>query len=84
MLREKGANVNHQQPIVEKLLTYKDASKLLGVTERTVWTLVNQGELPAIRFGRTVRIDPVDLRGFIDRAKSQCQVSAGKEVACGQ
>ena len=43
-------------PIVEKLLTYKQAGDLLGVTERTVWTLVDHGELPAVRFGRSVRI----------------------------
>lgn len=57
-------------PIVEKLLTYKQAGELLGVTERTVWTLVADGELPAVRFGRSVRIDPADLRAYIDRCKT--------------
>lgn len=57
-------------PIVEKLLTYKQAGDLLGVTERTIWTLVDQGELPAVRFGRSVRIDPADLRTYIDRCKT--------------
>ena len=56
-------------PTVDKLLTYKQAGDLLGVTERTVWTLVDDGELPAVRFGRSVRIDPVDLRSYIDRCK---------------
>lgn len=55
--------------IVEKLLTYKQAGELLGVTERTVWTLVADGELPRVRFGRSVRIDPADLRAYIDRCK---------------
>lgn len=57
-------------PVVEKLLTYKQAGDLLGVTERTIWTLVDQGKLPAVRFGRSVRIDPVDLRAYIDRCKT--------------
>jgi len=57
-------------PIVEKLLTYKAAGELLGVTERTVWNLVADGELPAVRFGRSVRIDPADLRWFIDKSKA--------------
>ena len=56
-------------PIVEHLLTYREAGKLLGVTERTVWTLVDRGELPSVRFRRSVRIDPADLRAFIDRSK---------------
>lgn len=55
---------------VERLLIYREAGKLLGVTERTIWTLVDQGELPAVRFGRSVRIDPADLRAYIDRCKT--------------
>jgi len=58
-------------PVVEQLLTFKQAADLLGVTDRTVWTLVNDGRLPAVRFGRTVRIDPGDLRAFIERAKGR-------------
>lgn len=56
-------------PHIDPLLTYRAAAKVLGVTERTVWTLVDRGELPAVRFGRSVRIDPADLRIFIERAK---------------
>lgn len=58
-------------PTIGPLLTYHEAGKLLGVTERTVFTMVKTGELPAARFGRSVRIDPVDLRKFIDKAKHQ-------------
>lgn len=54
------------------LLTYLEAAKLLGVSDRTVWAMVNRGELPAVRFaGRTVRIDRRDLEAFIARAKDQ-------------
>ncbi len=53
----------------ECLLSYDDAGKMLGVTGRTVYSLVKSGELPAVRFGRSVRIDPADLREFIDKSK---------------
>ena len=56
-------------PIVEGLLTYDQAGKLLGVTGRTVWTLVHRGDLLAVRFGHSVRIDPADLRAFVERSK---------------
>ena len=56
-------------PSIERLLSYEQAGKLLGVTGRTVWTLVRHGDLPAARFGHSVRIDPADLRAFIDRSK---------------
>lgn len=54
---------------VEPLLTYRAAAKLLGVTERTLWSMVDRGELPSVRFGRCVRIDPADLRAFVNRSK---------------
>ncbi|MFO0784702.1 MAG: helix-turn-helix domain-containing protein [Phycisphaerales bacterium] len=57
------------QTAIHPLLTYREAAKVLGVTPRTVWTLVHAGTLPAVRFGRSVRIDPTDLTRFIDRAK---------------
>ncbi|RMH23666.1 MAG: DNA-binding protein [Planctomycetota bacterium] len=64
-----NAASNHPPACVDPLLTYRQAAKVLGVTERTVWTLVHDGALPAVRFGRSVRIDPADLRAFIERGK---------------
>ncbi len=55
--------------IIEPLLTSRQAAEVLGVTDRTIWTLVDAGRLPAVRFGRSVRIDPADLRAFIEHAK---------------
>ena len=53
------------------LLTYAEAGKLLGVSDRTVWQLVDDGELLAVRFRGSVRIDPADFRAFIERAKGR-------------
>lgn len=64
---------------IEELLTYNEAGKLLGVSSRTVWNFVDRGELLAVRFGNSVRIDPVDLRAFIDRSKHGPIRSATKE-----
>ena len=60
---------------MRRLLAYRDAGKLLHVTDRTVWQLVKDGKLPAVRFGRTVRIDPTDLRTFIEHCKGQGRVT---------
>lgn len=38
----------------------KDAAPLLGVSERHLWTLTNQGLIPHIRLGRAI-VYPVDL-----------------------
>jgi len=56
-------------PSIERLLSYEQAGTLLGVTGRTVWAMVHRGDLLAVRFGHSVRIDPADLRSFIDRSK---------------
>ena len=63
-----NTQINHPAT-VERLLTYDGAAKALGVSDRTVWALVDRGDLPAVRFGRSVRIDPADLQAFIERAK---------------
>jgi len=61
--------MGEHNPQLDQLITYRAAARILGVTERTLWTIMNRGDLPAVRFGRNVRIDPTDLRAFIDRSK---------------
>lgn len=57
------------QPLLETLLTYRQAGEMLQITERTVRNLVSRGEFPVVRVGGSVRIDPADLRAYIDRCK---------------
>ena len=54
---------------VEKLLTYDEVADLLGITVRTVYTLVKRGDLTALKVGGSSRVDPPDLRLFIEGAK---------------
>lgn len=63
---------NAQQAVVEPLLlTVKQAANVLAVSERTVWQLVDDGELTPIRIpGRAesqklVRFALADLRAWI-------------------
>lgn len=56
------------------LMTAKQAAAVLAISERTLWKLTNDGQLPAIRFGRIVRYDLTDLRAFI--AARRCGTSA--------
>ena len=52
-------------------LTYRETGASLGVCERTVWGLVRDGELPAIRIGRSVR---VPVKGLQDYVQSQAEL----------
>ena len=62
--------MTEQTPIIERLLTKRETSELLGVTERTIDNYRREGRLRAVKLGKgAVRFDPVDLRNFIDRSK---------------
>ena len=52
------------------LLTPRDAAKALSISERTLWSLTQRGDVPVVRLGRSVRYDPRDLTAFIDRMKA--------------
>ncbi len=62
--------MTENNPIIEQLLSYQQAGQILGVSARTIWSLVDSGDLPVVRFGRSVRVDPADLRAFIEKAKA--------------
>jgi excisionase family DNA binding protein len=57
------------------LLTSREAATILNVSARTLWTLTNEGDLPSVRVGHSVRYDPADLRAWIERRKTGNQQS---------
>ena len=60
------------------LLTGPEAADRLRISERTLYTLREQGEVPAVRIGSRVLYDPRDLAGFI--AKRKTTAAAAPEV----
>jgi excisionase family DNA binding protein len=55
---------------MENLLSPRDAADLLGVSERGFFRLTKSGAVPTVRIGRLLKIDPADLRAFIDSCKT--------------
>jgi excisionase family DNA binding protein len=49
----------------ERLLVVKEAADFLRLSERTVWRMIDDGRLPAVRFGRAVRIRPEALAALM-------------------
>ena len=70
MSKLKSLGEGTSDEVLQPLLTYQQVADVLGVTDRTVWELVRKGELRNVRVGRSVRVDPADLRQFIDDSKS--------------
>jgi excisionase family DNA binding protein len=56
-------NKTHVMPC---LVDVKDAARMLAVSERTIWRLVELGQLPApLHVGRAARWRVTDLMSFI-------------------
>jgi excisionase family DNA binding protein len=49
----------------------KQASETLGVTLRTLYRLIDEGQLAAYKIGRVIRLKPADIEAFIDGARVQ-------------
>ena len=47
----------------------KEASDRLGITLRTLYRFIDEGALPAYKFGRVVRVKEADLEAFIESSR---------------
>lgn len=56
--------------VVPELLTVEDAAAILRMSKMTVYRLVDSGDLPHFRIGRTVRIRKDDFEHYLRRAYS--------------
>lgn len=46
-----------------------EVAEYLGVNTRTLYRMIDEGELPAYKFGRVIRLQEADVLGFIERAR---------------
>ncbi len=46
-------------------LSTKDAAAALGLTPRTLYRLIDEGQLPAYRFGRVIRLKQSEVDAFV-------------------
>jgi excisionase family DNA binding protein len=50
-------------------LNTDQAARCLGVTTRTLYRFIDEGQVPAYRFGRVIRLKQTDVDAFIDSCK---------------
>ena len=67
-------NLSIEEKTLSGLLNAQDVAAALNMGLSTVYLLVERGELPSIRIGRSVRIRPGDLEKFIE-SKAQRQAA---------
>lgn len=49
------------------------AAKRLGITSRTLYRFIDEGQLPAYRFGRVIRLKEAEVDVFIEN----CRIEPG-------
>lgn len=54
-------------------LNTDEAARRLGITTRTLYRFMDQGKLPAYRFGRVFRLKMTDIEAFIE----DCRIEPG-------
>ena len=50
-------------------LSTREACEELGITLRTLYRIIDEGQLPCYQFGRVYRIKAEDVQAFLDSAK---------------
>lgn len=80
-LRKESKGIDDSLPTVRLLslgaMTYseivwlstKEAADRLGVTPRTLYRFIDQGELPGYRLGRVIRLKLTDIDEFIEASR---------------
>jgi excisionase family DNA binding protein len=50
-------------------LSTAEAARRLGVTPRTLYRFINEGQLPAYKFGRVIRLQQAEVDDFIQSVR---------------
>ncbi len=50
-------------------MTTKEASEYLGITLRSLYRFIDEGLVPAYRFGRVIRLKADEVDQFIDQSR---------------
>lgn len=50
-------------------LSTREAARQLGITTRTLYRLIDGGQIPAYKFGRVIRLQESEVAAFIQSAR---------------
>jgi excisionase family DNA binding protein len=56
---------------IRKAVTVKAAAELLGVSVRTVWRMIADGQLHAVRVRRCTRLAVAEVLGYLEQSKQR-------------
>ena len=67
--------------IVDEVLTIKDVATLLKLADKTVYSMAQQGELPAFKVRGQWRFKRADMDGWMEERKSEAPPPSGARAA---
>ena len=50
-------------------LSTREAAGQLGITTRTLYRMIDNGQLPAYKFGRVIRLKEHELEAFVEASR---------------
>lgn len=50
-------------------LSTKEAARRLGIASRTLYRLIDEGQITAYKFGRVIRLQEDDVATFLEQAR---------------
>ena len=53
----------------DQFFTVKTLADKLAVTPITIYRMVDQGKLPAVRIGKSIRFKPADIDAFLETVR---------------
>jgi excisionase family DNA binding protein len=51
------------------LLRVRDCARMLNCSQRSIWRMLDRGELTRIRVGKSVRVESAEIQQFIARQR---------------
>lgn len=61
--------MGYRGAVATQWLSTKEACERLGVTLRTLYRLMDEGQLVAYKIGRLIRLKPEDIDAFIEASR---------------
>jgi len=71
-------------PATPHLLKSRETAEVLGVSEKTLWSLTKEAVIPCVRLGRLVRYDMDAVRVAIANLSSEGTTQAGGHREAGE
>ena len=62
---KETTDINFQTIDIKKLLKPRDVAVILNVSRSYTYQILQNGQLPSVHLGRSVRVKPEDLHAFI-------------------